>query len=99
MKNKTITYAQYNKQINKHNNLIQEGFKPIIKKNLFKIGLGCVCLSVGFITLPLPTGSIFLIGFGFMLLGFSLRDLEDYKRKVKNKFNAVYYAVKKRGLA
>jgi len=85
MKNKYITYTKYNNQINKYNQLKQRGLIPIYKRNWFKIGLGCVCLSVGFITLPIPTGSIFLIGLGFILLGIGLKDIESVKRKIKNK--------------
>ncbi len=82
MKNKTITYAQYNKQINKYNQLRARGFKPIIKKNWFKIGVGLICLSIAII--PNGTG-IILYPLSFYLLGIGLKDIIEYKRIIKNK--------------
>ena len=72
MKNKYITYEQYNNQINKYNQAIKQGFKPVIKKNLIKIGLGIVFYPLS-----------------FYLLGFSLMDLEEVKRKIKNKIRGL----------
>lgn len=83
---KTITFQEYNKQINKYNGWIQRGFKPIIKKNWFKIGLGCVCLGIALF--PNGLGVVFY-PIGFYLIGISIRDIHEYKRKAKNKIREV----------
>ena len=83
---KTITFNEYNKQINRYNSLIKQGLKPIIKRNTLKIVLGCVCLGLAIF----PNGLGFaLYPLSFYLLGFSLRDLEEWKRKTKNKIKEV----------
>ena len=82
MKNKTITYKKYNTIINRYNQLRTQGLKPIIKKNRFKIVLGCVCLGIAVI--PNGTG-IIMYPLGFYLLGISLKDIENLKRITKNK--------------
>ena len=81
MKNKTITYEQYNKQINKYNNLRRQGLIPIIKKNWIKISCGVVCLGIALI--PNGLGIIFY-PLSFYFLGFGLMDIENIKRKLKN---------------
>ena len=86
MKNKTITYKQYNKQINKYNNLIQQGFRPIIKKNWFKVVAGFVCLGIAIF--PNGMGIIFY-PLSFYFLGLSFKDIIEYKRKAKNKIREV----------
>jgi len=86
MKNKYITYEQYNNQINKYNQAIKQGFKPVIKKNLIKIGLGFVCLGVAIF--PNGLGIVFY-PLGFFLLGISIKDIYEYKRKIKNKIREV----------
>jgi len=95
MENKTITYKQYNNQINKYNQSIRKGFKPIIKKNWLRVGLGCVCLGVAII--PNGLGLIFY-PLSFYFFGIGLMDLENYKRKARNKLNLFIWAVKKRGV-
>jgi len=79
---KTITYKQYNEQINKYNNLIQQGFRPIIKRDWFKIVAGFVCLGIAIF--PNGLGIVFY-PLGFFLLGVSIKDIIEYKRKIKNK--------------
>lgn len=82
MKNKTITYARYNNIISRLNKAKQQGLILDIRKNKFKVVLGCLCLGVAVI--PNGLGLIFY-PLGFYFLGFSLMDLENIKRKVKNK--------------
>lgn len=65
---KYIQYNEYLKTERRINNLKSLGFEFIHKKSRIKLVLGFVCLGVGIITLPLPTGSIFLIGFGLMII-------------------------------
>ena len=86
MKNKYITYTEYNNQINKLNQARARGFKIITKKNMLKIGLGLVCLSIAII--PNGLGIVFY-PLSFYLLGFSLMDLEEVKRKIKNKIRGL----------
>ena len=82
MKNKTITYTQYNNQINKYNQARARGFKLIVKKNMLKVGLGVICLGIA----VFPNGmGIWAYPLGFFLLGISIRDLQEIKRKIKNK--------------
>jgi len=82
MKNKYITYAEYNNQINKYNQAKTRGFKLIVKKNWFKFGCGVVCLTIAII--PNGLGLVFY-PLGFFLLGISIKDIYEYKRKIKNK--------------
>ena len=82
MKNKTITYEQYNNQINKYNQLRTQGLKPIYKKNWFKIGVGCVCLIIAI----MPNGLMPLfLPLSFWFLGIGFKQLDEIKRKIKNK--------------
>ncbi|KKL55533.1 hypothetical protein LCGC14_2254440, partial [marine sediment metagenome] len=82
MENKTITYKQYNNQINKYNQARARGFKIIIKKNMLKVGLGLACLGIALF--PNGLGFVFY-PLSFYFLGLSLMDLENIKRKIKNK--------------
>ena len=88
MKTKTITFQRYNNIINKYNQLRTQGLKPIIKKNRFKIVLGCVCLGIAII--PNGTG-IIMYPLGFYLLGIGLKDIEELKRITKNKIRGVRF--------
>ena len=45
------------------------------KISIIRGAVGGVCIGVGIITLPFPTGSIFLIMFGSGLLGYDVKDL------------------------
>ena len=82
MKNKTITYKQYNRIISRLNKAKQQGLILDVRKNKLKLVLGCVCLGVAIF----PNGlGILFYPIGFMLLGLSFKDLENYKRIVKNK--------------
>jgi len=82
MKNKTITYQEYNKQIDKINLMRNQGFKSIYKRNWFKICLGCGVITISLLT---PFTNLFLIPLGLFIAGITLKDLEDYKRRIKNK--------------
>ena len=92
MKNKTITYERYNKIIDKLNKSKQQGLILDIRKNKFKVVLGCLCLGIALF--PNFMG-IWAYPLGFFLLGISIRDLEEVKRKAKNKFKQWLYT--KRG--
>jgi len=83
MKNQYITYKELIKRNQFIDNLKNHRVNLIFKKNKFKICLGIGCVIIGFITLPIPTGSFFLIGLGFMLMGFNRLDMFIYKEKFK----------------
>jgi len=89
-------YFQYNELLKRQrdlNLLEKQGFRFLHKRNKFKLCCGIGCLIIGFITLPIPTGSVFLIGLGFFLLGLSSVDLFRFKeiglRKIKNKLRGL----------
>ena len=69
MKNKTITLKELEKRIQFFEKV--EAYKPV---TLFKKVVGYTMIGIGTITLPLPTGSIFLIMGGCALLSI------DYKK-------------------
>jgi len=83
MKNQYIKYQELIRRNQFIDNLKNRGVSLIFKKNKVKICLGGGCVVMGFITLPLPTGSIFLIGVGCMLLEFNKLDMFIYKEKFK----------------
>ena len=86
MKNKTITYTEYNNQINKYNKARVKGFKIIHKKNMFKIGLGLICLTIAII----PNGLMPLfLPLSFWFLGIGFKQLDEIKRKAKNKIRGL----------
>ena len=86
MKYKTITYKEYNRRINKLNKAKQQGLILDIRRNKFKLMLGCVCLGVAIF--PNGLGLIFY-PIGFSLLGLSLMDLENLKRIIKYKIKGL----------
>ena len=86
MKNKTITYKDYNKQIDKINSMRNQGVKPYYKRNWFKISLGCIIIGVSLIT---PFTNVFLIPCGLFIAGVSLKDIENIKRIIKNKIRSL----------
>jgi len=93
MKNKTITYAKYNRIIGKLNKAKQQGLILDIRKNKFKIVLGCLCLGVAI----MPNGLMpIFLPLSFWFLGIGLMDLENIKRKAKVNFKQWLYN-KKRG--
>jgi len=91
MVTKTITLREHNRKIERYNQLIRKGFKPIIKKNYFRVGLGVGVFTISILT---PFTNWFLIPLSLFILGFSLRDLEEVKRKIKNKIRGcrVFYS-------
>ena len=66
--NKTITYKEYNRRLNKLEHIQALGVELLYNKSLFKIGVGGIMIVIGVITLPFPTGSILLIGLGLSLM-------------------------------
>jgi len=82
MENKTITFKEYNKQIDRLNSMRNQGVKPYYKRNWFKISLGCSIIIVSILT---PFTNVFLIPLGLFIAGVSLKDLDNLKRIIKNK--------------
>jgi len=89
---KTITYAQMNRQIEKYNQSIRAGLKPVIKKNWLRICLGCGVITISLLT---PFTNMFLIPVGLLILGINIRTLENTKRKLKISF--MHWLYTKRG--
>lgn len=86
MKNKAkqyIPYEDYLKRTEDLNQMQEQGVKLIFKKNYLKMGLGITLITIGTITLSLPTGSIFAISLGCYLLGLSTSDLFRYRKHIK----------------
>ena len=78
-----IPYQDYLKIDNDLNQMRSKGIKLIFKKNYLKMFGGVTFITIGVITLPLPTGSFILIGFGCYLLGLSTSDLLRYRKQIK----------------
>lgn len=78
-----IPYQDYLKIDNNLNQIQAKGIKLIFKKNYLKMGLGTALITIGVITLLIPTGSFVLIGFGSYLLGLSTTDLFRYRKQIK----------------
>lgn len=85
MKPQTITFQEYNKQIDKINSMRNKGVIPYYKKNWFKICLGCGIITISLLT---PCTNVFLIPLGLFIAGVSLKDYENYKRRIKNKIRS-----------
>lgn len=79
---KYIQYENFLKRENQINNLKEQGFKFIIKKNQFKLFLGVGCLVIAII----PNGMGFLMfPLSFFLLGITLKDVQKFKDNFKFK--------------
>lgn len=66
-----------NRELHKQD-LIKQGFKFINRTNKYKKIIAYVFIGVGVVTLPLPTGSILLIGLGLSMLGLKKDSLKRY---------------------
>ena len=86
---KTITYKQFLNKEKQIKELQEQGVVFIFKKNKFKLIAGVSLITIGVITLPIPCGSVFMIGAGCYLLGIGMSDLFRFRdeiiRRVKNK--------------
>jgi len=91
---KTITYTQMNRQLDRYNQSIRAGLKPVIKKNWLRICLGCGVITISLLT---PFTNMFLIPVGLLVLGINIRTIENTKRKLKISFMQ-WISNKKRGL-
>ena len=95
-KKETIEYEQYLNILNEHARLKKIGVEFIKNRSLIKIVAGYVFIGVGVVTLPLPTGSVFLIGVGCGFVGWGFSDIIRLKKSLVNTFR--YYRNKKRCL-
>jgi len=86
MKYKTITYKQYARMISRLNKAKQQGLILDIRRNKFKLMLGCLCLGIAIF--PNGLGLVFY-PLGFALLGLSFKDLENFKRIIKYKIKGL----------
>lgn len=74
-------YIHYSDLINRNlhkKELIRQGFKFINRTDKYKKIIAYSFIAFGFITLPLPTGSIIFIGLGFGMLGLKKDYLKRY---------------------
>lgn len=67
-KKEMITYKEYLYRLDEFERIQGLGVEMVYKKNMFKIVAGVVCVVIGVVTLPLPTGSPLLIALGLSLL-------------------------------
>jgi len=85
---KTITYKQFLNRERQIKELQNQGVVFLFKKNIFKLILGGGLIGIGIITLPIPCGSIFIIGAGCYFLGIGTADIFRFKeeliRRIKN---------------
>lgn len=79
---KTITYEEFLNREKQIQRLQDQGWVFLFKRNRIKLILGTVLIGAGIATLPIPTGSVFMIAGGCYILGTST---EEIKRKIKNK--------------
>lgn len=70
---------------------IKIGFNRQRRRSWFKIGLGGFLCVVGVVTLPIPCGSIFLIGAGCSLVVDGGFDLWRYYRKLERKVDLILF--------
>lgn len=89
--NEHIHYEELIKRNETKKQLLRKGFKLIDKTNNYKKVLACGFILVGCITIPLPIGSVLLIGLGVGMLGLKKDFLKrrfklmKYKRKAKRR--------------
>lgn len=76
-----INYTDFLKRQKAIKQMQDRGILLIFKKNKFKIAAGAALIGIGTITLPLPTGSVFLIAAGCYITGISITDLKRYKEE------------------
>jgi len=79
---KYIKYEDYLRKIEKLRKFQKEGGILLIRKSKIKIILGVGCLVIAI----LPNGLLpVFLPLSFYFLGWSMSDLEELKRKIKNK--------------
>lgn len=81
----------YNDLINRNlhkQELLRQGFKFINRTNKYKKIIAYALIGFGCITLPLPTGSVILIGLGLGMLGLKKDDIRLYYKRLIYKRNA-----------
>lgn len=82
MKREYIRFEELLKKENHLKRMREQGFKLLYRRNRFKVFCGVGCLVVAVI--PNGTG-FFMLPLGLMLLGLSLKDLENFKENLKFK--------------
>ncbi len=81
-KKKFISISELNNRYNELIRIGEVGTELIHKVNYVKVGLGFFLCGVGLITLPLPTGSILLIGIGLGFITSGGVDILAYKKRL-----------------
>ena len=80
-----ITYEELSRRLNEIERVQALGVTLIHKTNRLMVIGGAVCVVVGAVTLPLPTGSIILIGLGLSLMAKGGLNIAHYKRDILRK--------------
>jgi hypothetical protein len=76
-----LTYEELSHKLNELERVQSLGVTLIYKNNRLLIVGGAVCVVVGAVTLPLPTGSLFLIALGLSLMVKGGLKVAQYKRE------------------
>ena len=82
---KTIQYKDLIHRVRELERIQGLGIDLIYKKSKVKIVLGSCLAGLGVITLPIPTGSVFLIAFGLALVSAGGVDLYNIRQEIKRK--------------
>lgn len=94
MKNKKyLSITEHLNIVNTINHFKRLGITLFNEKNKLRFACGVALVGVGLITIPIPATTPPLIALGFVLMGYSKRDL--LKKKNELKWN-IKYRVKKR---
>ena len=86
---KYVEYEEYLKNKKKVNLMINNNWKYIHEKSTMKIVTGALLFGIGFLTLPIPTGSFILIAVGASLMSSGGLDILALK-------NTIYWRIKTR---
>jgi hypothetical protein len=81
----TIQYEEVLRRMDSLDSIQQMGIELHYKKSMGKITCGAVLGAVGVVTLPLPTGSVFLIAIGLSLMSAGGFDIWGYKKGLVSK--------------
>jgi hypothetical protein len=71
-KKEYFPYSEYLNRVNSVEELKKKGVIFLYKRSIIRCIIGGFIVGGGIITLPIPTGSIFLISYGLYLMGFSV---------------------------
>ena len=79
---KYVEYEEYLSNRRKMNGMIYHGWEFIHEKSVVKIVVGLCLFGIGVLTLPIPTGSVFLIAVGLSLVSSGGIDLVALRKSL-----------------